>query len=92
VKLFNLTADGGLKIFRYCYLGWILLSFLIAMFWSDNIACLYVDAPLWSQKIPSFFLSLAYMDVFIPALLAVAGYGFVTIIYVAHKCRSKDSL
>jgi hypothetical protein len=89
--LFDLTVERGLKIFRYCYLGWILLSFLISMFWSDNIASLYVDAPLGLRLFPKFFLSLAYLVLFIPVLFVVIGCGIVTIIFVAHNCRNKDS-
>lgn len=85
MKFKKITTENGFILFGQFYLLWLIISFLISVFWSDNIAFLYNDLPFYLRRLSKIFLSLAYLSFVVPSIVFVIGYGLVIIIFIIRN-------
>lgn len=73
------------KLVLLAYVAWIICSLFIASTHPNRYAAFFTDLPTQLKNFPPFILSLAYLSVFIPALLSMIAYVVWILIYTLFK-------
>lgn len=78
-----------IKIFFIAYCLWIVLSVMISFKNAHMVAAYFIDLPAGLKNLPPFVMSIAYLDLFIPAVLLVFLYSFYILAFVIRNGSGK---
>jgi hypothetical protein len=78
------------KIFFVFYCLWVTTSVLISLKNAEKIAAYFIDLPQGLKTLSPFILSIAYLDLFVPALLLVIVYTIYILTIVIRNGSWKN--
>jgi hypothetical protein len=78
-----------LKLSAIIYGVWFVISLILASSRPEKYAAYFTDLPQYLKAVPSFVLSIIYLDLFIPAIMLVIFYALYILFFVIRNAFKK---
>jgi hypothetical protein len=81
--------NNFLKLSAFIYAGWFVISLILAFNHPERYSVYYTDLPQYLKVMPSFALSIIYLDLFIPAIVLAIIYAVYILFFVIRNAYRK---
>ena len=81
--------NNFLKLSAFIYGVWFVISLILTSNRPEKYAVHFTDLPQYLKTIPSFVLSIIYLDLFIPVIVLAIIYAVYILFFVARNAFKK---